>query len=642
MVISQIAVQPAMGTGTIYIRADGSIDPPDAPIQRDGDLYTLTGNITSAGDGIIIQRSNMTLNGAGYGLQGGGTGNGVSSYGEKNVTIGNMIIKGFQTGAYVQGFQPDPNLLNYSTFNRVLQNTFTGNSRGVYIDLYSHYNTISNNTMSKNTVGIILESWTYYTTISGNAISNSTSAIGIGGCQYNRVSNNSISNSTNGIILDMSYRTRVDGNNITETRSGDAIRLNDSHYNNVTSNTVRNDVTQSTGTGIAVIRGAHDNRVYRNTVDGRFGRGLFLDNSDGRYNDIYQNNIANTAGVGVKIDGYWMGAYSRSNTVRENNVTGGMQLYNSAMNLIYKNKIDLASVGIDLRNFNSSVISENTITNTDYALSVSRSYNNKLHHNNIGNSTHYFPDAISGFNNWDDGYPSGGNYWGNYWGNYNETDTNHGPDQDLLGSDGIGDTQYVIGPGNVDRYPLMQPYPPEEGSHDLELVSLSILKTIIGQGFELFIRVTVFNNGIEPEGISFLGHANNVDLWNMVAIGYMPSGAQWDFSLDANTSIFQKGNNTITVCVEPVVGETDLLDNTLIQWLIVSIIGDVNGPTGWPDGKVDIRDLAAIARIYGINHPDPNYNVNYDLTGPTLGVPDGKIDIKDLALAATNYGKTDP
>lgn len=47
--------------GVIYIRADGSVDPPTAPIQRDGDVYTLTGNITSSGDGIIVEKNDVTV-----------------------------------------------------------------------------------------------------------------------------------------------------------------------------------------------------------------------------------------------------------------------------------------------------------------------------------------------------------------------------------------------------------------------------------------------------------------------------------------------------------------------------------------------------------------------------------------------------
>jgi nitrous oxidase accessory protein NosD len=57
-------------------------------------------------------------------------------------------------------------------------------------------------------------------------------------------------------------------------------------------------------------------------------------------------------------------------------------------------------------------------------------------------------------NTWDDGYPSGGNYWSNYTG----IDEYSGPSQNETGSDGIGDTPYVIDENNTDRYPLMAPF----------------------------------------------------------------------------------------------------------------------------------------------------------------------------------------
>jgi hypothetical protein len=57
-------------------------------------------------------------------------------------------------------------------------------------------------------------------------------------------------------------------------------------------------------------------------------------------------------------------------------------------------------------------------------------------------------------NSWDDGYPSGGNYWSDH----NGTDSFCGPYQNETGGDGIGDTPYVINDNNVDHYPLMQPF----------------------------------------------------------------------------------------------------------------------------------------------------------------------------------------
>jgi len=68
--------------------------------------------------------------------------------------------------------------------------------------------------------------------------------------------------------------------------------------------------------------------------------------------------------------------------------------------------------------------------------------------------------------------------------------------------------------------------------------------------------------------------------------------------------------------------------------------GDVTGPLGVSDGRVDIRDLSAIAKLYGVSYPDPRYDIRCDLTGPIPGVPDGKIDINDLAVVAQNFGET--
>jgi hypothetical protein len=44
---------------------------------------------------------------------------------------------------------------------------------------------------------------------------------------------------------------------------------------------------------------------------------------------------------------------------------------------------------------------------------------------------------------------------GNYWSNYRDVDLCSGPYQNKTGSDGIGDSEYVIGANNVDHYPLM-------------------------------------------------------------------------------------------------------------------------------------------------------------------------------------------
>jgi hypothetical protein len=89
------------------------------------------------------------------------------------------------------------------------------------------------------------------------------------------------------------------------------------------------------------------------------------------------------------------------------------------------------------------------------ARAVQYSSGNTFYHNNfINNTQQVYNYASSELNVWDDGYPSGGNYWSDYTG----VDQKNGPYQNLTGSDGIGDTPYVINANNTDHYPLMNPY----------------------------------------------------------------------------------------------------------------------------------------------------------------------------------------
>ena len=102
-----------------------------------------------------------------------------------------------------------------------------------------------------------------------------------------------------------------------------------------------------------------------------------------------------------------------------------------------------------------------------------------------------------------------------------------------------------------------------------------------------------------------------------------------------------KGNYTIKVEADIVPGETDTADNTYIDgWVIISMVGDITGPDGWPDGICDMRDVSLVARNFGQTVPPGPPNC--DMTGPTPGVPDGFIDMRDISLVARNFGQTDP
>jgi hypothetical protein len=96
----------------------------------------------------------------------------------------------------------------------------------------------------------------------------------------------------------------------------------------------------------------------------------------------------------------------------------------------------------------------NVISNKFVGIDVnSESVENLIYHNTILGYEWWAFDA-SGLNHWNLTYPGGGNYWGNYSG----TDIHKGPEQDINGSDGFGDTPYIFPEDEVtDYYPLMVP-----------------------------------------------------------------------------------------------------------------------------------------------------------------------------------------
>jgi parallel beta-helix repeat protein len=112
--------------------------------------------------------------------------------------------------------------------------------------------------------------------------------------------------------------------------------------------------------------------------------------------------------------------------------------------------------GVYLYLSSGNTVSGNTITKNGYGVYLGSSSGNKFYHNNFINNTHQVINTTPSYaNSWDNGYPSGGNYWSDYKG----VDVKRGPKQDQPGSDGIGDTPYVIDANNTDRYPLMNPWP---------------------------------------------------------------------------------------------------------------------------------------------------------------------------------------
>ncbi|MEM3628627.1 MAG: NosD domain-containing protein [Candidatus Bathyarchaeia archaeon] len=176
--------------GTIYIRADGSIDPPDAPITTyDNITYILTDNITSSADGIVVERDNIIIDGAGYTVQGNKLFPfaGISLKRRQNVTVRNTLIINFYYGVCVDGVYTDK---IFPADCCIIRNFMTNNVLGVYLRFVSN-NIIINNSIIKNARGIHLSDSTY-NTISSNNITKFEYGIDLWGSSNNTIINNNV------------------------------------------------------------------------------------------------------------------------------------------------------------------------------------------------------------------------------------------------------------------------------------------------------------------------------------------------------------------------------------------------------------------------------------------------------------------
>jgi parallel beta-helix repeat protein len=472
--VSAFRIQTAKAvSGTIYIRANGSVDPPTAPISTvDNVTYILTGDVTSDADGIVVEKNDTLVDGLGYTVQGidAALSVGVDLTGRSNVTIKNMSIRAFGRGIH----------LNYSSSNSLIGNNITKTWGGISLDSSSNNILNGNNITANNIAGV------YFDYSSNNSISGNNITANAGNGVYLELSpnntiggNNLTANAGDGIFLELSSNSSVSGN----TFSDDGLRVVDSIGNVVVDNLVNGkpliyleDVSDHavvdagqvilvncnrisvqnlniSHTSVAIeMWNTSNTQLTGNNIANNY-RGIVLSGSSSN-NSVSGNSMAANNDWGVSLES------SSNNSVSGNNIvdnSGGISLFVSFNNSVTGNNI-VNSGGIRLSMAGNNTISGNNLVNNSCGL-IDATFlgpfeNNRVYNNNFINNTwqvQYGPGVSSeSLRSWDAGYPVGGNYWSDYSG----TDVKSGRYQNETGSDGIGDTPYRISGMDNDSYPL--------------------------------------------------------------------------------------------------------------------------------------------------------------------------------------------
>jgi parallel beta-helix repeat protein len=248
----------------------------------------------------------------------------------------------------------------------------------------------------------------------------------------------------------------------------------------------------------------------------------------------------------------------------------GISIFRCDSAIIKNNVLRNNYYGLQLTGSNDSVVSDNLIMNNSYAGMYihggssenvffentieknivgswnSNSSSNTLYHNNFVNNTSQA--LIFSPTTWDNGYPSGGNYWSDYTG----VDLYSGPYQNETGSDGIGDSPYAIA---GDRYPLMGMFENFSFTYKSQMYFLSTIcnSTILDFQFDEANKEVSFNvagsNG--TMGFCRIDAAFN---YTVLVDGRAPSYVRnWTFSRETYTYFRYEHTNVprkVTVAVE--------------------------------------------------------------------------------------------
>lgn len=436
--IGVVTIRATNGEETVYIRADGLVEPPSAPIQRSGDTYVLTDNITSVSDGIVVERNGITLDGSGYSLQYASGSNasqvanatGISLIGTSNVTIENMTVKLFAKGISLVSNGTGA----VSDWNIITRNYLVGNGGGIYLRNSTNNHVFGNN-VTGSSYGIMLANASN-NSVDGNGLANIL-GVYVSSSNNNSVNANSISSFNDGIWLDSSSNNFITSNSVTATNGYGVILLGSSDYNDV----VGNNLTDC-DEGLNLRTSSSYNSIVGNRLEGNFRGFEFLDS---RNNTIVNNDIA---------DSGWF----------------NFRMARCSDNVVY----------------------QNSITGNSFVLWLDSSANNTFYHNFMG-SPGIITKSSTGKNTWDDGYPSGGNYWtaGNI------ADQLSGTYQNMTGNDGICDVPFVLDGNNTDRYPLAGPFYTFNATpqSQIQIISNSTITSFEFNGTAIRLNVEDLTNG---------------------------------------------------------------------------------------------------------------------------------------------------
>jgi parallel beta-helix repeat protein len=277
---------------------------------------------------------------------------------------------------------------------------------------------------------------------------------------------------------------------------------------------------------------------------------------------VFTDNIFKDNFAGVLLSSSYIIVLERNLILRSQY---GVYLLDSPGNRIVDNSLVSNYFGLVMFSADNCQIIGNDISDNNVGISMRTCLGNRIYHNNFTRNNYQISMSSEIYpNTWDDDYPSGGNYWSDYRGR----DLYKGQYQNITGSDGIGDSPYIVKVDNEDRYPYMDPVSVFHDSAVLSVVP-SALSVFQGQVLNLSVIVGNVGNYTDSFDVSvFSVKDSNETLIGTIAVANLAAHTQKTVMFQWDTSAVAQGNYTIKAQVSSVAGEKNLANNVLYDGLV--------------------------------------------------------------------------
>jgi parallel beta-helix repeat protein len=257
------------------------------------------------------------------------------------------------------------------------------------------------------------------------------------------IKNVNVQNFQNGIYLFASSLNIVN-NTASKNNNYCGIYL---YYSSSDNALVNNTASNNNYCGICLDGSSSTNKVDSNVATSNSYHGIMVYSSSNNF--LMGNNASGNTLEGIYV------TFSSNTYVGRNNADtnrAGIMLYSANNNTVSRNVATAnAFQGIEVDSSSSNLLTGNNASaNSQYGISFDSSSLNTVYHNDFMNNSLSQASMYNATEIWDNGYPSGGNYWSDYQTRY--------PSASEIDSSGIWNTPYAIDSNNTDHYPLMQPF----------------------------------------------------------------------------------------------------------------------------------------------------------------------------------------